>query len=141
MAGLNMNVLARTMRIDTGRLDIPVFISLCGEDATRFTGTKKQMGKGATPQQSEASALMELMERFSFFSFIHQFPFPTFRYRDLDDFAVSAEDLKKSVHDTQTPDRIVQAVSRGSAAPVGEGLEPDARQGAVGADRLVLHHQ
>ncbi len=69
-----MDVLARTVRIDTGRLDIPVYISLCGEDATRFTGTKKQMGKGATPQQSEASALMELMERFSFFSFIHQFP-------------------------------------------------------------------
>ena len=103
LAGLDMNILARTVRIDTGRLDIPVYISLCGEDATRFTGTKKQMGKGATPQQSEASALMELMERFSFFSFIHDFPFPTFRYRDLDGFAVSAEDLKKSVYDTQTP--------------------------------------
>jgi ribosomal protein S12 methylthiotransferase accessory factor len=103
LAGLNMDVLARTVRIDTGRLDIPVYISLCGEDATRFTGTKKQMGKGATPEQSEASALMELIERFSFFSFIHQFQFPTLRYRDLDGFAVSAADLKKSVYDTQTP--------------------------------------
>ena len=103
LAGLNMDVLARTVRIDTGRLDIPVYISLCGEDATRFTGTKKQMGKGATSEQSEASALMELMERFSFFSFIHRFQFPTLRYRDLDGFAVSAEDLKKSVYDTQTP--------------------------------------
>ena len=103
LAGLNMDVLARTVRIDTGRLDIPVYISLCGEDATRFTGTKKQMGKGATSEQSEASALMELMERFSFFSFIHRFQFPTLRYRDLDGFAVSAADLKKSVCDTQTP--------------------------------------
>ena len=103
LAGLNMDVLARTVRIDTGRLDIPVYISLCGEDATRFTGTKKQMGKGATPEQSEASALMELIERFSFFSFIHRFQFPTLRYRDLDGFAVSAADLKKSVYDTQTP--------------------------------------
>ncbi len=103
LAGLDMDVLARTMRIDTGRLDIPVYISLCGEDATRFTGTKKQMGKGATSQQSEASALMELVERFSFFSFIHQFQFPTLRYKDLDGFAVSAADLKKSVYDTQTP--------------------------------------
>ncbi len=103
LAGLNMNILARTVRIDTGRLDIPVYISLCGEDATRFTGTKKQMGKGATPEQSEASALMELMERFSFFSFIHDFPFPTFRRRGLDGFALSAQDLKKSVYDARTP--------------------------------------
>jgi len=103
LAGLDINVLARIVRIDTGRLDIPIYISLCGEDATRFTGTKKQMGKGATPQQSEASALMELMERFSFFAFVQQFPFPTLRYSGLDDFAVSADDLKKSVYDTQTP--------------------------------------
>jgi len=103
LAGLDMNVLARIVRIDTGRLDIPIYIRLCGEDATRFTGTKKQMGKGATPQQSEASALMELMERFSFFAFVQQFSFPTFRYSGLDDFAVSADDLKKSVYDTQTP--------------------------------------
>ncbi|MDH3867218.1 MAG: YcaO-like family protein, partial [Desulfobulbaceae bacterium] len=31
---------------------------------------KKQMGKGSTPEQSQASACMELGERFSFFSFI-----------------------------------------------------------------------
>ena len=103
LARLDMNVLARTVRIDSGRLDIPVYISLCGQDATRFTGTKKQMGKGATPQQSEASALMELMERFSFFAFVQHFPFPSFRYGDLDDFAVTADDLKKSVFDTLTP--------------------------------------
>ncbi len=103
LSRLDMDVLAKTVRIDTGRLDIPVFISLCGEDATRFTGTKKQMGKGATAQQSEASALMELMERFSFFSFIGQFPFPVMKYKELDDFAVSVEDLKKSIYDTRTP--------------------------------------
>jgi ribosomal protein S12 methylthiotransferase accessory factor len=32
------------------------------------------MGKGATPIQSEASALMELVERFSFFSYIQEGP-------------------------------------------------------------------
>ncbi len=41
-----LNILTETVRIDTGRLGIPVFISLCGDDATRLTGTKKQMGKG-----------------------------------------------------------------------------------------------
>ena len=71
LAALDIKILSKTVRIDTGRLDIPVYISLCGEDAVRFTGTKKQMGKGATPIQSEASAVMELVERFSFFSFIH----------------------------------------------------------------------
>ncbi len=95
--------------IGHGRLDIPIYISLCGEDATRFTGTKKQMGKGATPQQSEASALMELMERFSFFYFIHQYPFPTYKYGELDDFAVSVRDLKKSIYDTETPDELCEA--------------------------------
>lgn len=109
LEGVNLNVLAETVRIDTGRLGIPVFISLCGEDATRMTGTKKQMGKGATPSQSEASALMELMERFSFFSFIHQHPFPTFKYGELDDSAVSVRDLKKSIHDEVTPDELCEA--------------------------------
>ena len=31
--------------------------------------TRKQMGKGASPEQAEASALMELMERYGFFTF------------------------------------------------------------------------
>jgi ribosomal protein S12 methylthiotransferase accessory factor len=62
-------VLAQTRRIDTGRLGIPVFMSICGEDAREIMPTRKQMGKGASPAQAEASALMELAERFSFFSF------------------------------------------------------------------------
>lgn len=65
----NLAVLAKTVRIDTGRLDIPVYVSVCGPDARALTGTAKQMGKGATPAQAEASAVMELVERFSFYSF------------------------------------------------------------------------
>ncbi|MBS0013340.1 MAG: YcaO-like family protein, partial [Desulfobacterales bacterium] len=65
----NLAVLAKTERIDTGRLDIPVYVSVCGPDARALTGTAKQMGKGATPAQAEASAVMELVERFSFYSF------------------------------------------------------------------------
>ncbi|MFO7860504.1 MAG: YcaO-like family protein [Desulfosalsimonas sp.] len=65
----NLAVLAKTARIDTGRLDIPVYVSVCGPDARALTGTAKQMGKGATPAQAEASAVMELVERFSFYSF------------------------------------------------------------------------
>ncbi|MGD0216805.1 MAG: hypothetical protein ABSC45_04755, partial [Desulfobaccales bacterium] len=62
LAGLDLEILAETMRIDSGRLDIPVHISLLGADARRVVPTQKQMGKGATPVQSEASALMELVE-------------------------------------------------------------------------------
>lgn len=66
---LDLKILNEVRRIDNGRLDIPVFFSVCGEDAHALTGTKKQMGKGASPIQAEASACMELAERFSFFSF------------------------------------------------------------------------
>lgn len=74
LAGLKLKILQETRRIDTGRLDIPVFISLLGVDAQRVMPTKKQMGKGATPAQAEASALMELVERFSFFSYLAEGP-------------------------------------------------------------------
>lgn len=66
---LDLSILNEVRRIDNGRLDIPVFFSVCGDDAHALTGTKKQMGKGASPIQAEASACMELAERFSFFSF------------------------------------------------------------------------
>ncbi|WP_284710889.1 YcaO-like family protein [Desulfovibrio aminophilus] len=62
-------VLEETRRVDTGRLGIPVFLSVCGPAARDVMPTRKQMGKGASPEQAEASALMELVERFSYFSF------------------------------------------------------------------------
>lgn len=62
-------ILAETRRIDSGRLGIPVFLSVCGPRARQVMPTRKQMGKGASPEQAEASALMELMERYSFFAF------------------------------------------------------------------------
>ncbi|HHO47379.1 MAG TPA: tetratricopeptide repeat protein [Desulfobacteraceae bacterium] len=67
---INLDILKEVRRIDTGRLDIPVYFSMCGKDALETIGNKKQMGKGSTPVQSRASACMELGERFSFFSFI-----------------------------------------------------------------------
>lgn len=66
---LNLDILKEVKRIDNGRLGIPVYFSVCGEDARAMTGTKKQMGKGASAIQARASACMELAERFSFFTF------------------------------------------------------------------------
>ncbi len=62
-------ILLSVERIDTGRLDIPVYISYCGSRARELMQTRKQMGKGASEEQAKASALMELIERYSFFSF------------------------------------------------------------------------
>lgn len=70
LAEINLDILKEVRRIDNGRLDIPIYFSVTGKDARKVTGTKKQMGKGSTPEQSQASACMELGERFSFFSFI-----------------------------------------------------------------------
>jgi ribosomal protein S12 methylthiotransferase accessory factor len=67
--GFDIKILSEVRRIDNGRLDIPVYFSVCTDEAQALTGTKKQMGKGASPIQSKASACMELAERFSFFSF------------------------------------------------------------------------
>ncbi len=69
LAASDLDVLAETRRVDTGRLGIPVYLSVCGKDARRIMPTRKQMGKGSSADQAQASALMELMERFAFFSF------------------------------------------------------------------------
>lgn len=97
---VNLDILERTTRIDNGRLDIPVYFSICGRDAYEIIGTKKQMGKGGTPQQSEASAVMELAERFSFFSFYKNSEnFFVEEYRNLRNHTIPFELIALSVHD------------------------------------------
>ncbi|MFP4309169.1 MAG: YcaO-like family protein [Desulfococcaceae bacterium] len=97
---LHLDILDHTERIDNGRLGIPVFMSYCGPDAAALTGARKQMGKGASPEQAEASALMELAERFSFFSFsssdnrFQHAPFSALR-----DSAIPFDQIARSVHD------------------------------------------
>ena len=69
LAEVKLDILKDVQRVDTGRLDIPVYFSVCGREAFEVIRNKKQLGKGCTPAQSQASACMELVERFSFFSF------------------------------------------------------------------------
>ncbi len=105
-----MDILQETRRVDTGRLGIPVYSSICGQDARMMTGTAKQMGKGATPVQAEASAVMELTERFSFYGFsANPANFVVDRMAGLKDRAVSFNVLAKSVADTSGQ---VEAVGR-----------------------------
>ncbi|HSQ86728.1 MAG TPA: YcaO-like family protein, partial [Desulfobacterales bacterium] len=97
---VNLDILEYTVRIDKGRLDIPVYFSSCGKDAIEIIGTKKQMGKGATPHQAEASALMELAERFSFFSFCkNPENFFVEKYRNLKKNVIPFDLITQSVHD------------------------------------------
>ena len=98
-----LDILKEVKRIDNGRLDIPVYFSVCGTDAVKMIGNKKQMGKGSTPEQSRASACMELGERFSFFSFV-QNPdnFLIGDYKTMEDSGypvLSLHVLLQSVHD------------------------------------------
>jgi len=97
---VDLDILEGTMRIDNGRLGIPVYFSLCGKDAREIIGNRKQMGKGGTPQQAEASAVMELAERFSFFSFCkNPENFLVEQYRNLKARALPFESIARSVHD------------------------------------------
>lgn len=101
LKALDLDILESTLRIDNGRLGIPVYFSVCGKDASTLTGTKKQMGKGATPSQAEASAVMELAERFSFFSFCKN-PDNFFYEKpaNIKGPAIPFEMIAKSVHDS-----------------------------------------
>ncbi|MCP4116987.1 MAG: tetratricopeptide repeat protein [Desulfobacteraceae bacterium] len=97
---IDLKILKKTERIDNGRLDIPVFFSECGSDAKDVIGTNKQMGKGANPAQSEASAVMELAERFSFFSYKNDpANFVADTYKNVKADAIPFETILRSVHD------------------------------------------
>ncbi|MDR1658781.1 MAG: YcaO-like family protein [Desulfovibrio sp.] len=109
LAAVNLDILAETRRIDVGRLGIPVYLSVCGADARRIMPTRKQMGKGSSPEQAQASALMELMERYAFFSFWNERPHTerltwseaAFRFNE-DMLPISA--MLRSVDDTLDPE-------------------------------------
>jgi len=108
-------VLAKTDRVDTGRLGIPVFVSSCGPQAAEIMPTRKQMGKGASPEQAEASALMELVERYSFFSFWSEqsnFTEKTWSQASVcwPDKLIGIDKILQSVHETLPEDQAVKVL-------------------------------
>jgi ribosomal protein S12 methylthiotransferase accessory factor len=113
LAELGLNVLERTERVDNGRLDIPVYVSVCGPDALDVMPTRKQMGKGATPAQAEASAVMEMVERFSFFHFVKNAPFVRAPYDQVRDRAMPFDQIAAAVHHPANDlDRALEAFSQ-----------------------------
>jgi ribosomal protein S12 methylthiotransferase accessory factor len=100
LAENNLDILEDIVRIDNGRLDIPVYFSVCGPEARSAIGNYKQMGKGATPAQSQASAVMELGERFSLFSFYRNGKnFVTARAKEITAPKLSVTQIAHSVDD------------------------------------------
>ena len=93
-------------RIDKGRLGIPIYLSLYDIDGQKITGNFKQMGKGSTETLSQASALMELVERFSLFSFYKEIQkrgiLSTFE--ELKEKAIPFNEILKSVEDEESED-------------------------------------
>lgn len=100
LAESNLDILDDIVRIDNGRLNIPVYFSICGPQARAAIGNYKQMGKGATPEQSQASAVMELGERFSLFSFYrNEKNFLTAAEKEISDPKISFAQIARSVED------------------------------------------
>jgi len=117
LKSVNLDILKEIRRIDNGRLDIPVYFSVCGKDAYDMIGNKKQMGKGCTPEQSRASACMELGERFSFFSFKKDpanFIYDTYEnLKAADQPVLPLERLLQSVHDEKTSPELLGQMLEG----------------------------
>lgn len=95
----DLHILQDTVRIDSGRLGIPVYISKYHPVATRLIGKYKQMGKGVTQEQAEASAIMELVERYTIFDFLYNrdrlsFPLP---FSDSTDY-IPVSDILKTLY-------------------------------------------
>ncbi len=102
-----LKVFKELRRIDKGRLGIPVYISIYDLEGQKTTGNYKQMGKGATDALSRASALMELVERFSLFDFVkNRAKQRVATFEELGERAMPFEEFMEAVED---PEGDVQA--------------------------------
>ncbi len=103
LKSLGAKVYKGVKRIDKGRLGLPVFLSFYDVDGIKTTGNYKQMGKGASETLAKASALVELVERYSLFSFYkrvnQQGIFATFE--ELKEEAIPWEVFLKSLEDDE----------------------------------------
>lgn len=105
LENFGLDIFAGARRVDCGRLGIPVYLGLCGQDARKVLPTRKQMGKGSSAAQARASALMEVMERYAFFSFFERRPnFVRATWREAENLfgpdLTGIDEIRKSVNDS-----------------------------------------
>lgn len=91
-------VLEEVIRVDKGRLGIPVYVSKYSPGASSVTGTKKQMGKGVTEDQAKASAVMEIAERYSLFRFVQHGLFQIASCKETKGNGFSFDHLLRALH-------------------------------------------
>jgi len=96
--GFGRPLLHSLKRMDRGRLGIPVYVSRYEPAAGLVTGSTKQMGKGVTEAQAKASAVMELVERFSLFEFARNGNFNVLPFVSVEEPKFSLEHLLISIH-------------------------------------------
>jgi len=101
LSSLGAEIFQELRRVDKGRLGIPVYMSLYGVEGLRVTGKVKQMGKGASEELAKASALMELVERYSLFKKIQNGPFKKASLKELGEEAIPLKELLESVVDPE----------------------------------------
>ena len=104
-----LDIFAGARRVDCGRLGIPVYLGLCGQDAREVLPTRKQMGKGSSAAQARASALMEVMERYAFFSFFERRPnFARATWQEAENLfgqdLIGIDEMRKSVNEPVDPE-------------------------------------
>lgn len=68
---IDIPILKEIFRIDNlDRIGVPVYVCKVYEEVGNLLGMSESFGKGITSEQAEASALMELIERYSNFTFL-----------------------------------------------------------------------
>jgi ribosomal protein S12 methylthiotransferase accessory factor len=114
MENRGLPLLGGLRRVEGGRLDIPVCLSLCGEEARRLLPDRRQTGMGAEDEQAEASALMKLVECYSLHAFRERLPRLAGLTRgawseakdSLGSSLITLEEILRSVHDDVSPGRL-----------------------------------
>ncbi len=98
-------VLKSVERIDKDRLGIPVYVSRYEPGACMVTGSARQMGKGITDAQARASAVMEIVERFSLFQFLNSNSMACMPRNRLAEPAFPRSLLLKAIHSQDVPEK------------------------------------
>ncbi len=96
---IKVPILKEVFRIDElDRIGVPVYVCKIYEEVENLLGMGESFGKGITPLQAEASALMELIERYNNFSFLSKENYLLEPYESLKEKAVPIELLLAPLH-------------------------------------------
>jgi len=103
------SILKEISKIDNlDRIGVPVYMCKVDEEIAISLGIDETFGKGITTEQAKASALMELAERYSNFSFLLKDHFLIDFYENLKKKAIPIESLLLSLCDVFREERFIE---------------------------------